>query len=41
MEPLSMKMLSALFLSSRSYQENRYEGVDLNELESSSKSHGG
>ena len=35
-----MKMLSALFLSSRKYQVNRYEDKDSKDLESMSKLRG-
>ena len=38
--PLSMKMLSALFLSSRRYRVNRYKDKDRNDIESTSKLRG-
>ena len=37
MTPISMKMLSVLFLSSHRYQVNRYEDKDHKDLESTSK----
>ena len=40
MEPISKKMLSTLFLSSRRYRVKRYEDKDCIDLESMSKIRG-
>ena len=39
-EPLSMKMFSALFLTSCMYRVNRYEDKDRRDLEATSKLRG-
>ena len=40
-EPLSMKMLSVLFLSTCRYQVNRYKSEDRTSIEPTSKPFGG